>query len=91
VPTEHPKDLLALVRYQNGAIVSKTLIKQNTGSVTLFAFDQGQDSSGHSTSFEALAYVVDGAAEITVAGNRYSVKQGEMLILPANTPPRGTS
>ena len=81
-----PGRLIGLVEYQEGAVVSKTLIKKSGGTVTLFAFDGGQELSEHSTSFEAMVVVLDGAAEMTVANRRYTVKQGETLMLPAGVP-----
>ena len=57
-----------LIKYQTGAIVSRTLIKKPTGTVTLFAFDAGQELSEHTAPFDALAHVLDGQAEITISG-----------------------
>jgi quercetin dioxygenase-like cupin family protein len=79
-------NLVELVDYQEQTVVSKTVIKKETGTVTLFAFDQGQGLSEHTAPFDALAYVFDGKAEITISGNPVIVKQGEMLIMPANKP-----
>ncbi|MFC1852044.1 cupin domain-containing protein [candidate division CSSED10-310 bacterium] len=75
-----------MVEYQADAAVSKTLVKQKTGSVTLFAFDQGQDLSEHTAPFDALVYIFDGEAEIFIAGETFQVKQGEMIIMPAHKP-----
>ena len=79
-------NLVDLVDYQQDSVVSKTLIGKETGTVTLFAFDDGLGLSEHTTPFDALACVLDGVAEITIAGNPTTVRQGEMLIMPANKP-----
>jgi quercetin dioxygenase-like cupin family protein len=76
----------ALVDYQAGAVVSKTLLKTATGSVTVFAFDRGQELSEHSVSHDALALVLDGEAEFRVSGTAHRVPAGELLVLPANEP-----
>lgn len=78
--------LTNLVNYQDGSVVSKTLIKKETGTVTLFAFDQGQGLSEHTAPFDALVCVLDGEAEIMISGNPYVLKMGEMIILPVNEP-----
>jgi len=78
--------LVNLVGYQEASIVSKTLIERETGSVTLFAFDQGQGLSEHTAPFDAMVYVLDGEAEITISGNPIAVRQGEMLVMPAEEP-----
>jgi len=77
-------NLKELVIYQKGAVVSKTLVDKETGTVTLFAFDQGQALSEHTAPFDALVQVTDGQAEIRIAGEPHQVKEGEMLIMPAN-------
>ncbi len=78
--------LTDLVEYQDGTVVSKTLVKKKTGTVTLFAFDEGEGLSEHTTPFDALVLVADGSVEITISGQRNVVKQGQMLLLPANEP-----
>lgn len=78
--------LVDLVNYQDGSVVSKTLIKKQTGTVTLFAFDQGQGLSEHTAPFDALVCVLDGEVEIRISGNPVVLKQGEMIIMPANKP-----
>jgi len=72
------------VAYQKGAVVSKTLVEKEAGTVTLFAFDEGQALSEHTAPFDALVQVTDGQAEIRIAGEPYRVSEGEMLIMPAN-------
>lgn len=85
-PLDHPQSLAALVAYQAGAIVSRVVLKTAGGSVTLFAFDAGQELSEHTAPFDALVQVLDGEAEITVAGVAQRVRSGEALRLPAHRP-----
>ncbi len=75
-----------LVHYQEGAVVSRTLINQKTGTVTLFAFDAGQELSEHTAPYDALAQVLDGETEITIAGQAHQLKAGDAIIMPANDP-----
>ena len=75
-----------LVAYQPGAVVSRTLIKKPAGTVTAFAFDAGEGLSEHTAPFDALVLLVDGEAEIAIAGQPNRVKAGELLLLPANQP-----
>jgi quercetin dioxygenase-like cupin family protein len=75
-----------IVEYQNGSIVSREIIRKKAGTVTLFAFDKGQGLSEHTAPFDALVLVLDGEAGIMVAGKRHRVRNGEMMILPANKP-----
>ncbi len=79
-------ELAGLVEYQEGSVVSRTVIDKDTGTVTLFAFDQGQGLSEHTTPFDALVYILDGEAEITISGEPFTVTAGEMLIMPADQP-----
>jgi len=80
------QNLNQAINYQNGAVVSKEIVKQSGGTVTLFAFDQDQGLSEHTAPFSALAIIIDGTAEITVAGDIHLVKTGEMLLMPAGKP-----
>lgn len=80
------KNLVDLADYQADAIVSYTIIKQKTGTVTFFAFDKGQELSEHTAPFDAMVHILDGKALVTITGKPYSVKQGEMIILPAGRP-----
>ena len=77
---------LELVSYQDGSVVSRQIVKQEKGNVTLFAFDAGQELSEHTAPFDALVHVIDGEAEITIAGKSIRAKAGEMVIMPANQP-----
>ncbi|MBU4404222.1 MAG: cupin domain-containing protein [Candidatus Aminicenantes bacterium] len=72
-----------IVAYQKQAIVSKTLLEKETGTVTLFAFDQDQALSEHTAPFDALVQVIDGRAEIRIAGVPHLVNEGELLVMPA--------
>ncbi len=81
-----PNELEKLVDYQTGSVVSKTIIKKQTGTVTLFAFDKGEGLSEHTAPFDALVYLIDGEAEVIISGNDNLVKKGEMIIMPANEP-----
>jgi quercetin dioxygenase-like cupin family protein len=78
--------LIDLVDYQTGSIVSRTIIDKPTGTLTLFSFDKGQGLSEHTAPFDAMVYVIDGEAEVTIAGKPLLVKKGEMVIMPANQP-----
>jgi len=78
--------LIGLIDYQEGSVVSRTLIDKKTGTVTLFAFDEGQGLSEHTAPFDALVCVIKGEAEITISGNPLCVREGEMVIMPANKP-----
>ncbi|MBD3228367.1 MAG: cupin domain-containing protein [Candidatus Lokiarchaeota archaeon] len=75
-----------LVEYQIASVVSRTIIDKTVGTVTIFAFDKGQGLSEHTTPYDAMVYILDGIAEITISGNPRMVKNGQMLIMPANEP-----
>ena len=75
-----------LVQYQDGAVVSREVVKKSNGNVTLFAFDEGQGLSEHTAPFDALVQVVEGDAEITIAGQPHRVQGGEMILMPASQP-----
>ena len=79
-------DIAALVDYQSSSVVSRTIIERNTGTVTLFAFEKGQGLSEHTAPFDALVYVIDGEAVITIDGHSIKMKSGEAAIMPANRP-----
>jgi len=78
--------LIDMIEYQKDAIVSKTIIEKKTGTVTLFSFDQNQGLSEHTAPFDALVQVLEGAAEIRISGKPFTLKKGEMIIMPANEP-----
>ncbi|HNV04255.1 MAG TPA: cupin domain-containing protein [Vicinamibacterales bacterium] len=77
---------LDLVSYQAGAVVSRQIIKKKTGSVTAFAFDQGEGLSEHTAPFDALVHVLDGSADITIGGATHLVGAGELILMPASVP-----
>ncbi|HNY11324.1 MAG TPA: cupin domain-containing protein [Candidatus Wallbacteria bacterium] len=74
------------IEYQDGAVVSKTLINKRTGTVTLFAFDKGQSLSEHTAPFDAMVQILEGESEITVGGHPVSLKAGEFTIMPGGVP-----
>ena len=78
--------LLDLVDYQEDAIVSRTIIDKETGTVTLFAFDEGQKLSEHTAPFDALVYILDGETEVVISKKSHRVEEGEMILMPANEP-----
>ena len=78
--------LVDMVSYQDGAVVSRTLIDKKTGTVTLFAFGEGQGLSEHTAPFDALVQVIDGEVEITIAGKPYHLDAGEIIVMPAGVP-----
>jgi len=78
--------MVDLVAYQAGSVVSRIILKRRTGNVTVFAFDQGQGLSEHTTPFDALVHILDGRAEITVGGTPYDLRTGDMILMPATIP-----
>ena len=80
------KNLSDLVKYQENAVVSSEIIKKDAGTVTVFAFDKDQGLSEHTAPFDALVNIIDGQAEVSISGKRFTVKEGEMIIMPANKP-----
>ena len=74
------------IAYQGGSVVSKEILKKETGTITLFAFDKGQGLSEHTAPFDATVVIVDGQAEIMISSEPHIVKKGEMIIMPANQP-----
>lgn len=78
--------LIDLAEYQEGSVVSRTIINKKTGTVTFFAFDEGQGLSEHTAPFDALVYLLDGEAEIVISGKPLRLKEGEIVIMPANQP-----
>src|SRR4030043_546456 len=87
------KDLLAnvlklrdMVSYQEHSVISQEIIRKPSGTMTVFAFDKGEGLSEHTAPFDAVVYLLEGEAEIRIDGKPYSVKEGEMIIMPANKP-----
>lgn len=75
-----------LIEYQEGAVVSKEIIRKGTGTVTIFAFDKGEGLSEHTAPFDAMVQVIDGRAEIIISGKKNFLEKGDMIIMPANEP-----
>jgi len=78
--------LIDLIDYQEGSVVSRTIIDRKTGTVTLFAFDEGQGLSEHTAPYDALVYLLDGEATVVISGKPIRLKKGEMTIMPATEP-----
>jgi quercetin dioxygenase-like cupin family protein len=83
---DEPALLAELVEYQDGSVVSQTLVKERAGTVTVFAFDAGEGLSEHAAPFDALLYVVDGRANVRVAGTEHAMSAGAIIRLPAGIP-----
>ena len=75
-----------LIDYQQGSVVSRTLIDKKTGTITLFAFDENQGLSEHTAPYDALVYVIDGEVEIIISGEPLTLRKGEITVMPANEP-----
>ena len=86
VESNLPEDLSSLIEYQKGSVVSRELLKKNTGTVTLFAFDEGQGLSEHTAPFDALVLIMDGTALITLSGKEHRLAAGQFIIMPAGEP-----
>lgn len=74
------------IHYQDGSVVSREILKRETGNVTLFAFDAGQGLSEHTSPFDALVHMLEGEAEIVIAGKRLQAKSGDLVLMPAQQP-----
>ena len=79
-------NLAEMVSYQTGSIVSRQITKADSGNVTLFAFDEGQELSEHTAPFDALVHVVEGEAEIIISGKSFHLKNGDAIVMPADEP-----
>ncbi len=75
-----------LVDYQSGGVVSKTVVDQDAGTVTVFSFDEGQGLSEHTAPYDALVMILEGEAEVTISGGPNLLRRGEMIIMPAGEP-----
>jgi len=75
-----------LASYQEGSVVSRQIMKEETGNVTLFAFDEGQELSEHTAPFDAFVHVLDGEVEVRISGNPHHLSTGDAIIMPANEP-----
>jgi quercetin dioxygenase-like cupin family protein len=85
-PKSETLNIVGLVEYQTGAVVSRLVIKAEGGNVTLFAFDEGQELSEHTAPYDALVHVLEGETEIKISGKPYLLKAGDGIIMPANEP-----
>ncbi|NLT37745.1 MAG: cupin domain-containing protein [Methanomassiliicoccus sp.] len=75
-----------LVAYQEGTVASRMLINKKAGTITIFSFDEGEGLSEHTAPFDALVTILDGECEVWIAGETFSVKEGDSIILPASKP-----
>ena len=78
--------LSEMIEYQDGTIVSKTLIDTETGTVTIFAFDRGEGLSEHTAPYDAMVQILDGEAEINISGKLFTLETDQMIIMPADEP-----
>lgn len=86
LPPAQVAEAAELANYQDGAVVSREIVKRPAGSVTLFAFDEGQGLSEHTAPYAALAHLLEGEAEITISGQPHRLQGGEMILMPAGQP-----
>ncbi len=86
LPPATPVDPAALLAYQDGAVVSRTLLKKEGGTVTVFAFEAGQSLSEHTAPFDAIVQVLDGSVNLTIGGKPVPAQAGQAVLLPANVP-----
>lgn len=86
MPPARPLSLPGMIDYAEGAVVSRTLMKNQAGTLTLFSFDRGQGLSEHSAPFDALVQILDGRAELTIGGEKIAASAGETVLMPANVP-----
>ncbi len=84
LPPAKPMALAEAVQYAPGSVVSRTLLKSDAGTLTLFAFDEGQELSEHTAPFDALVQVLDGTATLTIGGATITVRTGELVLMPAD-------
>lgn len=79
-------EMQSLVDYQEGRVISRTLAQGRPLSITLFAFDKGEEVSTHSAPGDAMVYVLDGTCEVTIGGEKFILNKGETIVMPANIP-----
>lgn len=79
-------DISDLIQYQEGSVVSRTIADKPIGTLTIFAFDEGQGLSEHKAPYDAIVHIIDGEADIAISGNVVHAKAGQMVIMPANEP-----
>lgn len=85
-PAATPTDLAAMIDYQEGAVISRTLQQDEVGTLTVFSFDQGQGLSEHTSPFNAFVQILDGRAEITIGGKKIPVQAGQLILMPGGVP-----
>lgn len=78
--------MVDLASYQEGSIVSRQITKEDAGNITLFAFDEGQELSEHTSPYDALVHVLDGKAEVRISGKPFQLETGDAIVMPANEP-----
>lgn len=83
---EKTERLREMVGYQQDSIVSRVIVDKKTGTITLFAFDEKQSLSEHTAPFDAMVYLVEGEAEITIDKGKFVLREGDMIVMPANVP-----
>jgi len=81
-----PLDVAEMVKYQQGSVVSREIYAKAAGTITIFAFDEGQGLSEHTAPFDATVFVLDGQVEISIGGKKEQLKAGQLTIMPANVP-----
>ncbi len=86
VPVAESMSLAGLVDFASDSVVSRTLLENEAGTITMFAFDEGQGLSEHTTPFDAFVQVVDGVGEFGIGGKTVTAREGEILVMPANVP-----
>jgi quercetin dioxygenase-like cupin family protein len=85
-PKSEVLHLTDLAAYQEGSVVSRQITKEETGNITLFAFDEGQELSEHTAPYDALVHVLDGEVEVRISGQPFNLKTGDAIIMPASEP-----
>lgn len=86
LPPSQAFDLVKLVDYANGAVVSRTIAENDSGTITLFAFDEGQNLSEHTAPYDAFVQILDGRAELVISGQAVETSAGQIVLMPANIP-----
>jgi quercetin dioxygenase-like cupin family protein len=86
IPDSEALELAELVEYSDDSIVSRTLAEREGGTITAFAFDEGQALSEHTTPYDAFVQVLDGEAELIIGGQEVEVSEGELAVMPADVP-----
>lgn len=85
-PKAEVLQLLSMVDYKDGSVVSQQITMADAGTVTLFAFDEGKSLAEHTSPFDALVHILEGEAELTLSGKSYTLKKGDAIIMPGGSP-----